>query len=60
MPKGIAARSAIFLTLLACTCGAASSIAQVPEAVYLWPQGAPGSEGKTAPETVRLSDGASH
>jgi endo-1,4-beta-xylanase len=57
MLKGITARSAIFLTLFAWASGVAPSIAQVPEAVYLWPQGAPGSEGKTASETVRLSDG---
>ena len=28
--------------------------------VFLWPHGAPGSEGKTAPEAVRLSPGGDH
>jgi endo-1,4-beta-xylanase len=41
-------------------CGARSSIAQIPEPIFLWPQGAPGSEGKTAPEAVRLSDDGEH
>src|SRR6185369_10802647 len=26
-----------------------------PQVVYLWPEGAPGSEGKTAPESVRVA-----
>jgi endo-1,4-beta-xylanase len=26
-----------------------------PQVVYLWPEGAPGSEGKTAPEAVRIN-----
>jgi hypothetical protein len=39
MLKGITGRSVICFTLFACGFGAASSIAQVPEAVYLRPQG---------------------
>jgi acetyl esterase/lipase len=47
------ARSKIFcLLLLACSLGGAAE----PEAVYLWPNGAPGSEAKAGPETVRLTD----
>ncbi|MGD0841183.1 MAG: alpha/beta hydrolase [Candidatus Acidiferrales bacterium] len=42
---------------LAASCVAAS--AQQP-VVPLWPNGAPGSEGKTAPETVRISPQGDH
>jgi len=42
---------------LAASCVAAS--AQQP-VVPLWPDGAPGSEGKTAPETVRISPQGDH
>lgn len=38
--------------LLASTVGA---IAADPQVVYLWPNGAPGSEGKTAEEAVRIA-----
>ena len=31
-----------------------SALAQEPQPILLWPNGAPGSEGKTAAETVRL------
>jgi acetyl esterase/lipase len=31
-------------------------VAQTPKEISLWPNGAPGSEGKTAPETVTKSD----
>jgi len=48
------------LAMLVFSCDIASSMAQVPEPVYLWPQGAPGSEGKTAPEAVRLSEDGEH
>jgi endo-1,4-beta-xylanase len=50
----------ISLTLLVLACGVAASKAQVLEPVYLWPQGAPGSEGKAAPEAVRLSEDGEH
>src|SRR5271168_3869857 len=30
------------------------------EAILLWPNGAPGSEGKTAPESVRLTPEGEH
>jgi acetyl esterase/lipase len=33
-----------------------ASVAQTPKEIPLWPQGAPGSEGKTASETVTTSD----
>jgi acetyl esterase/lipase len=48
------------VTQLALSCSVAPSIAQVPEAAYLWPQGAPGSEGKTAPETIRINEDGEH
>ena len=31
-----------------------------PQVIQLWPNGAPGSEGKTAPETVRISPEGDH
>ena len=34
--------------------------ATVPEAIPLWPNGAPGSEGKTAQETVRVNENGDH
>lgn len=37
----------------------ATAIAQQP-VVLLWPNGAPGSEGKTSPETVRISPQGDH
>ena len=33
-----------------------TSTAEIPKEIPLWPNGAPGSEGKTAPETVLKSD----
>jgi endo-1,4-beta-xylanase len=36
------------------------SLAQVPDPVYLWPAGAPGFEGKSAPESVRLTEDGEH
>jgi acetyl esterase/lipase len=34
---------------------ARAACAADPQVVYLWPEGAPGSEGKTAPEAVRVA-----
>src|SRR5260370_42377268 len=42
-----------FSTALMLRAGAAW--AADPPVVYLWPEGAPGSEGKTAPEAVRVT-----
>jgi len=53
-------RSLIFLTLLVLAYGITPALAQIPEPVYLWAQTAPGSEGKTAPEAVRLSEDGEH
>lgn len=50
----------ILLSLFTLVPGGASSLAQVPDPIYLWPQGAPGSEGKTAPESTRLSADGEH
>jgi acetyl esterase/lipase len=38
----------------------ASAWAGEPKVIQLWPNGAPGSEGKTAPETVRISPEGDH
>ena len=37
-----------------------SAMAQEPQPIPLWPAGAPGSEGKTAPEKVRLTELGEH
>ena len=46
--------AALVSLLVACGAGAAAAD---PPVVLLWPSGAPGSEGKTAEETIRLSPG---
>jgi endo-1,4-beta-xylanase len=46
----------VLLALLLCGTLAASE----PQAIFLWPDGAPGSEGKTTEETVRISDEGDH
>jgi len=46
------ARARIFLLLLLAS---SISAAAEPELVYLWPNGAPGSEGKTGEESVRVT-----
>ena len=38
----------------------ASVMAQHPTEILLWPKGAPGSEGKTGAEKVRIADGVDH
>jgi acetyl esterase/lipase len=47
------------LALLGATCIASLSAAPAP-VVLLWPAVAPGSEGKTAPEKVRITDTGEH
>jgi acetyl esterase/lipase len=49
----------IHLAIVASALVAASAIAQSP-AILLWPNGAPGSEGKTGDEVIRLSEGGDH
>jgi acetyl esterase/lipase len=46
----------ILLAVLLCGTLAASE----PQAILLWPNGAPGSEGKNTEETVRISDEGDH
>lgn len=46
------ASSLLLVSLLA----AAAAAAEIPKEIPLWPNGAPGSEGKTAPEVVAKSD----
>lgn len=48
-------RARIFLLLLASSISAAPQPEREPELVYLWPNGAPGSEGKTGEESVRVT-----
>jgi acetyl esterase/lipase len=48
----------LLLAFVRITCIAA--LATDPQAIQLWPNGAPGSEGKTAPETVRISPEGDH
>src|SRR5579864_4078962 len=36
------------------------AVADEPKEILLWPNGAPGSEGKTAPEKVRIAEGGDH
>jgi acetyl esterase/lipase len=51
-------RCAAFGTLLVLLCGRAMTAQQAP--IPLWPNDAPGSEGKTAEETVRLTEQGEH
>jgi hypothetical protein len=48
--------AALSLSLLLCVVGVAAS----PQTVLLWPSGAPGSEGRTEAETVRITDLGEH
>src|SRR5262245_15671072 len=50
-------RALLPLALLAC---GAAALAEEPPVVLLWPGGAPGSEGRTEPEKVRLTPGGDH
>jgi len=36
------------------------SVAAAPQSILLWPNGAPGSEGKTADESVRINENGEH
>ena len=45
---------------IVCLLGVGLCAAQEPKAVLLWPKGAPGSEGKTAAETVRTTQDGEH
>ena len=51
----------LLLALLLSSTAAAQSIPSIERAeIPLWPAGAPGSEGKTGPERVRVTDGGDH
>ena len=52
-------RSAILLALFVAF-ATTTALAQDHPVVYLWPNGAPGSEGKTAPEAVRTTPDGEH
>jgi acetyl esterase/lipase len=53
------AKGCSLLLLFLCSWFACAS-AQPPEAIKLWPNGAPGAEGPVTPETVRLSPAGEH
>jgi formylglycine-generating enzyme required for sulfatase activity/acetyl esterase/lipase len=40
--------------------GSAVTVVDEPQEILLWPGGAPGSEGKTGPEKVRIAEGGDH
>ena len=46
--------------LLLAFCLLAIAAADEPKEIFLWPNGAPGSEGKTGPEKVRIPEGGDH
>jgi acetyl esterase/lipase len=52
-------KSTICLTLVLCACALVAAAAE-QNVVLLWPNGAPGSEGKTGPEKVRLTPDGEH
>jgi endo-1,4-beta-xylanase len=53
-------RFARYLVLPLLSLAVSASLGQKPDAIILWPQGAPGSEGKTAQEAVRVSPEGDH
>jgi acetyl esterase/lipase len=53
-------RLAILTVLSVVLLASAAAWAADPQVIQLWPNGAPGSEGKTAPETVRISPEGDH
>ena len=50
---------ALLLVAIACR-GDEALRAQTPEPIYLWSHAAPGSEGKTSPEAVRITSDGEH
>ena len=50
----------VYLATIVLASGILPCFAQAPDPIYLWPHGAPGSEGKSAPESVRLTDDGEH
>ena len=53
-------RSTICVATLLCVFALVAAAAEQNDVVLLWPNGAPGSEGKTAPEKVRLTPDGEH
>src|SRR5580704_18379595 len=53
-------RSTICVATLLCVFALVAAAAEQNDVVLLWPNGAPGSEGKTAPEKVRLTPEGEH
>ena len=53
-------RSSIIPTLLIALLPAVLLSAAEPKEILLWPNGAPGSEGKTEKESVRVTEGGDH
>ena len=58
MPTPKLARPLLYLVLSLCI--SAASVAAQHDPVLLWPNGAPGSEGKTGEETVRVTPDGDH
>src|SRR5450432_2712058 len=50
----------LFKGLFACLLLSALVPADEPREIFLWPNGAPGSEGKTGKEKVRIAEGGDH
>lgn len=48
------------LALVAVLCAVVSGFAEEPREIPLWPGDAPGSEGRTEPEKVRVTDAGEH
>ncbi len=53
-------RTVMFIALVFAGTQAAQALNDAPPVVLLWPEGAPGSEGKTAEESVRIAPAGDH
>jgi acetyl esterase/lipase len=50
----------LYTVVLAILLSSAKTMTDQPTEILLWPNGAPGSEGKTGPEKVRIAEGGDH
>ena len=53
-------RKFLLLAFLACAIGRLHAQDSIPKEIILWPNGAPGSQGKTAAESMRITDQGDH
>lgn len=60
MESKILCAAALAFVLSSAVPPAAPSRSDYPPEILLWPNGAPGSEGKTTPEKVRIAEGGDH